>query len=320
MTQQVIAVDLGGTHIRVAVADDSGQLTHQMRAATNAELGPQSVIDRMADLINQVAKDSGIDPDRPVGVASPGPLNPKTGVVLYTPNLPGWRDVPFIDLLQKRIERKAFVANDGNCGALGEIRFGSAKGITDLIYFALGTGVGGGVVSNGMLVDGVRGLGAEVGHMAIALDGPRCSCGSIGCLESFVSGWAIKREAEAVATTADGDRLRELAGHGEIHAGIVGQAADEGDPASIEILNRAGRALGAAMGALTNIFNPNAIVIGGGVAAIGDHLLDPARAAFPSYSFVDMRADVSIRYSSLGSETGIYGAAALAFDRLSSGD
>jgi glucokinase len=320
MTEQVIAVDLGGTHIRVAVADSEGQLSHHVRTATKAERGPHSVIERMGDLINKVAEESGIGSDRPVGVASPGPLNPKTGVVLYTPNLPGWRDVPFIDLLQERIGRTAFVANDGNCGALGEMRFGSAKGVDDLIYFALGTGVGGGVVSNGLLVDGVRGLGAEVGHMGIALDGPRCSCGSIGCLESFVSGWAIKREAEAVATTADGDRIRELAGDGEIHAGIVGKAADEGDPASVEILNRAGRALGAAMGALTNIFNPSAIVIGGGVAAIGDHLLNPAREAFPSYSFVDMRADVSIRYSSLGSETGILGAAALAFDRIGSGD
>ncbi len=319
MTEQVIAVDLGGTHIRVAVADERGNLTHHVRAATQAELGPHSVIARMGDLINKVATDSGVEADRPVGVASPGPLNPKTGVVLYTPNLPGWRDVPFIDLLQERIGRTAFVANDGNCGALGEMRFGSARGVTDLIYFALGTGVGGGVVTNGTLVDGVRGLGAEVGHMGIALDGPRCSCGSIGCLESFVSGWAIKREAEAVATTADGDRIRELAGDGEIHAGIVGKAADEGDPASIEILNRAGRALGAAMGALTNIFNPSAIVIGGGVAAIGDHLLTPARQAFPSYSFVDMRADVSIRYSSLGGETGILGAAALAFDHLEGG-
>lgn len=319
MTEQVIAVDLGGTHIRVAVADDSGRLTHHVRAATESALGPHSVIARMGELIDKVAGESGIGSDRPVGVASPGPLNPKTGVVLYTPNLPGWRNVPFIDLLQERIGRTAYLANDGNCGALGEMRFGGAKGERDLIYFALGTGVGGGVVSNGMLVDGARGLGAEVGHMAIALDGPRCSCGSIGCLESFVSGWAIKREAEAVATTADGDRLRELAGDGEIHAGVVGRAADEGDPASIEILNRAGRALGAAMGALTNIFNPSAIVIGGGVAAIGDHLLNPARKAFPSYSFVDMRADVSVRYSSLGGETGILGAAALAFERLDAG-
>ncbi len=312
--RQVIAVDLGGTHIRVGVVSESGRLEHHARVATRAELGPELVVERMAAQINETAGRAALDPAIPVGVASPGPLNPRTGTVLYTPNLPGWRDVPFVELLQGRIGRPVHLANDGNCGALGEIRFGSAKGVSDLIYFALGTGVGGGIVSGGRLIDGVRGLGSELGHMNVALDGPRCSCGSIGCLESFVAGWAIKRDAEAVATTADGDRLRVLAGDGEVHAGIVARAADEGDLAARLILNRAGRALGAAMGALTNLFNPSLIVIGGGVAAIGEHLLAPARENMLAHSFADMRADVSIAYSTLGNDTGIYGAAALALE------
>lgn len=313
--RNVIAVDLGGTHIRVGVVSESGSLAHHARTATKAQLGPHSVIERMADLINATVEKAGLGPDVPVGVASPGPLNPRTGVVLYTPNLPGWRDVPFVDLLQARVERTVHIANDGNCGALGEIHFGSAKGMTDLLYFALGTGVGGGVVSDGRLIDGVRGLGAEVGHMNVAMDGPRCSCGNVGCLESFVAGWAIQRDAELVATTADGDRLRELAGDGEIHAGIVAKAAEEGDRAALQILNRAGRALGAAMGALTNVFNPGMIVIGGGVAALGELLVGPAREEMLVHSFVDMRADVTIAYSALGTDTGIYGAAALALEQ-----
>jgi glucokinase len=270
------------------------------------------VIERMAAQINDLAEKADLPGDLPVGVASPGPLNPRTGTVLYTPNLPGWRNVPFVELLSARIGRKVHLANDGNCGALGEIRFGSARGVRDLVYFALGTGVGSGIVSGGHLVDGARGLGAEVGHMGISLDGPRCSCGSVGCLESYVAGWAIQREAEAVATTSEGDRMRELAGSGGVHAGIVARAADAGDPAAKAILDRAGRALGAAMGALVNIFNPSMIVVGGGVAAIGEHLLRPARLAMVEHSFVDMRADVTIAYSALGSDTGIYGAAALA--------
>ncbi len=312
--RKVIAVDFGGTHIRVGVVGESGNLAHHGRVATWADRGPDAVIERMAEQIVKTASEAAIGPEIPVGVASPGPLNPRTGTVLYAPNLPGWRDVPFVSLLEARIGHKVYLANDGNCGALGEIRFGSAKGVRDLIYFALGTGVGGGVVSGGKLIDGVRGLGAEVGHLGIAIDGPRCTCGSIGCLEAFVSGWAIKREAEAVATTADGDRIRELAGDGEIHAGVVATAADEGDPAARLILNRAGRALGAAMGALTNIFNPGMIVVGGGVAAIGEHLLAPARETMLAYSFVDMRNDLTIAYSSLGNDTGIYGAAALALE------
>lgn len=314
--RKVIAVDLGGTHIRAGVVDESGGLARHARIATRAKLGPHSVIERMADRINQTAAEASLDASVPVGIASPGPLNPRTGTVLYTPNLPGWRDVPFVELLEARVERRVYLANDGNCGALGEIRFGSARGVNDLIYLALGTGVGGGIVSGGRLIDGVRGLGAEVGHLCIAIDGPRCSCGSIGCLEAYVSGWAIKREAEAVATTADGDRIRELAGEGEIHAGIVAMAADGGDPAAKLILDRAGRALGAAMGALTNVFNPAMIVVGGGVAVIGEHLLGPARESMLAYSFVDMREDVTIALSSLGADTGVYGAAALAFEKL----
>lgn len=310
--RQVIAVDLGGTHIRAAVVSEAGVLTNHQTTETRADLGPEAVIDRMAALIDRTSATSGLPADVPIGVASPGPLNPRTGTVLYTPNLPGWIGIPLVDLLQQRTGRTVFLANDGNCGALGEVRFGSAKGVDDLIYLALGTGVGGGIISGGELVDGARGLGAEVGHVSVALDGPRCSCGSVGCLEAFVSGWAIQREAEAVATTTEGETLRVLSGDGPIHAGIVATAAEGGDPAAALILDRAGRALGAAMGVFTNIFNPRMIVIGGGVAAIGEQLLGPAKRVMPMYCFVDMRADLTITYSSLGQETGVFGAAALA--------
>ena len=311
--QHVIAVDLGGTNIRVAVISATGGMTDRMHTATRSEEGPEAVIKRIGALVEQVASTAGVNPDIPVGVASPGPLNPRTGIVHYTPNLPGWRDVPFVDLLESHINRRATLANDGNCAALGEARFGKAQGVANLVYLALGTGIGGGIISEGVLIDGKNGLGAEVGHTTVAIDGPRCTCGSIGCLEAFASGWAIQREAEAVATTADGDRMRALAGDGPIHAGIVAEAAHEGDPAAQAILERAGRALGAAMGSFINLFNPEMIVIGGGVAALGEHLIGPAKRSMPSHSFVDMREDVKLTYSALGGDTGLYGAAALAF-------
>lgn len=316
--QHVIAVDLGGTHIRAAAVDERGRLSHRHATPTDPGRGFQDVIVRMGELILRIASDAGVTDAVPVGVAAPGPLNPRTGTVLYTPNLPGWRDVPLVAMLEERVGGPMYLANDGNCAALGERRYGCAQGIDDLVYLALGTGVGGGIVSGGVLVDGVRGLGAEVGHVSVAMDGPRCTCGSVGCLEAFVSGWAIKREAEAVATTADGDLLLRLAGDGELHAGIVKAAADQGDPAAHLILDRAGRALGAAMGAFTNIFNPRMIVIGGGVAALGEHLLGPARRTMQAHSFIDMRADVRVTYSSLGRDTGLYGAAALALANVAS--
>lgn len=257
--------------------------------------------------------DAGIDADIPIGIASPGPLDPRAGTILFTPNLPDWRDVPLVAWMEEATGRRVALQNDGNCGALGEVDFGSAAGVDDLVYLALGTGIGGGIISGGMLVDGRRGLGAEVGHVVIALDGPRCTCGSIGCLEAFASGWAIRRDAELVAATADGDRLRELAADGELHAGIVAAAADEGDPAAAAIMRRAGRALGAAIGAFANLFNPSMVVIGGGVAGVGETLLSHTREAIPQHSFIDMRRDLTIGYSSLGNDTGLLGAAALAF-------
>jgi glucokinase len=311
--KQVIAVDLGGTNIRVAVISGDGEIAHRTRVATHAEEGPHAVIERIGTLVNRVANTAGLHDDVPVGVASPGPLNPRTGVVHYTPNLPGWRDVPFIQILASLIDHPATLANDGNCGVLGEARFGSAKGVQNLVYLALGTGIGGGIISEGVPIDGKNGLGAEVGHTTIALDGPRCTCGSVGCLESFASGWAIQRDAEAVATTEDGDLLRKLAGDGDIHAGIVAEAARHGDPAACQVLDRAGRALGAAMGSFVNLFDPEMIVIGGGVAALGDLLMGPATLAMPTHSFADMRAEMRLAYSSLGDDTGLYGAAALAF-------
>lgn len=310
--QQVIAVDLGGTNIRVAVISADGDLRHRSQAPTPASEGPEAVIRRIGEKVEQAAVRAGLGPNVPVGVASPGPLNPRTGVVLYTPNMPGWRDIPFVELLAAQTGRQVALQNDGNCGALGERRFGSAKGVDNLIYLALGTGIGGGVISEGILIDGKNGMGVEVGHATVAMDGPRCTCGAIGCVEAFASGWAIQREAEAIARTADGDAMRALAGDGRIHAGIVAESARNGDPAALLLLDRASRALGAAMGTFVNLFDPEMIVFGGGVASLGDLLIEPATRAMQAYSFVDMREDARIVFSSLGDDTGLYGAGALA--------
>jgi glucokinase len=310
--RRVLAVDLGGTNIRAAVVDRDGTLTHRRGIPTDAAAGPDAVLDRMAELLREIGEAAGVSADAPVGIASPGPLNPSTGVVYFTPNLPGWRDVPLGKRLASGLGRRIYVANDGNCAALGEIAFGAAQGVGDLVYLALGTGVGGGVVSGRRLIDGVRGLGAELGHCVVAMDGPRCTCGSVGCLEAFASGWAIAREGQLVATTEDGRAIREAASGGPITASIIARAAETGDGAAKAILDRAGRALGAAIGAFVNIFNPELVVIGGGVAVLGEHLLAPARAAMLSHSFLASRQDVRFALSSLGDDTGLYGAAALA--------
>ncbi len=313
-SDRVLAIDLGGTNLRAAVVASDGDLQHRRAVPTPSSGGPTAVIDQMALLIEDVAAAATLPPSAPVGVTAPGPLNPRAGVVRFAPNLPDWQDVPLRDLLAAASHRPVAIGNDGNCAALGEARFGAGKGYADLVYLALGTGVGGGVISGGRLVDGMHGLGAELGHVVVALDGPRCSCGAIGCLEAFVGGWAIAREGRLVASTVDGAAMLKEAGDRSITASVVAAAARGGDPAALAILGRAGRALGAAMGAFVNIFNPALIVVGGGVAALGDLLLAPARSAFPSHCFPASREHVAIVQSLLGDDTGLYGAAAVALD------
>src|SRR6478735_5614968 len=285
----VLAVDLGGTNLRVAAIAPDGRMLERHSAPTRGNEGPQSVISRMAELCQAVAADAGLADEAPIGVASPGPLNPYTGVVLFTPNLPGWRDVPLGPILSEATNRAVRVSNDANCAALGEARFGAAAGMHDVVYLGLGTGVGGGLILDGRLYEGGFGMGVELGHVTVSTDGPRCTCGGIGCLEAYVAGWAIAREAFLVCTTVDGDRIREIANSGSPDARAVTLAAAEGDPAARAILARAGLALGAAMGAFINIFNPEAIVIGGGLSATGDLLLGPAKDAMASYSFKGLR-------------------------------
>ena len=311
---RVLAVDLGGTNLRVAVVGTDGSLSHRQHAPTRSELGPDSVLERMAELVQSVASEAGLPEDAPVGIASPGPINPREGIVYFTPNLPGWLDVPLGPRIEQLTGRLTVTGNDANCAGLGEVAFGAGAGATDVIYLGLGTGVGGAVVSGGHLVDGVRGLGAELGHMCVAMDGPRCTCGGLGCLEAYVAGWAIARDGELAATTADGAAILRAGAKQGIHAGTIAAAARDGDEMARTLLARAGRALGVAIGTLTNIFNPQLVVIGGGVARVGDYLLQPAREIVSSHCFHAMREDMGIVEATLGDDGGLFGAAALALD------
>ncbi|MGH2560437.1 MAG: ROK family protein [Thermomicrobiales bacterium] len=312
---RVIGIDLGGTNLRAAVVSMDGTLTCRKSVPSGAVDGPDAVIERMARLITAVAGEAGVAGDAPVGVASPGPLSPRTGIVHFTPNLPGWFDVPLRDRLSAATQRPVVVDNDANCATMGEARFGAARGASDIVYLGLGTGVGGGVMTKGVLVDGSLGLGGELGHVVVAMDGPRCTCGSVGCLEAFVSGWAIGREGAAVAATADGAAIREAAGDQPVTASAVAQAAVAGDPSARSILERAGIALGAAIGGFINTFNPDLIVIGGGLVAVGDLVLEPARRTIPRHSFRALRDHARLVLAQLGDDSGLYGAAAIALER-----
>lgn len=313
MSDLAIAIDLGGTNIRAAAVTRDGTIRHLLRRPTQAAEGPEAVIGRMVALVEEVAAQERPGPDVAVGVSAPGPLNPNTGIVSFGTNLPGWYDIPLRDILQERLGRRVVVGNDANNAALGEIMFGAAKNSRHLVYVALGTGVGGGIVSHGQLIEGLSGVGGEVGHVPIDPTGPRCTCGGIGCVESYAGGWAIARDGEMVARSERSAALREAAGRGPITAETVAKAAEEGDPAAIAIFKRAGWALAVGLAGLVNIFNPELIVIGGGLASVGDLILKPIEEALPQYAMPQIAADVSLRRSALGIDTGVYGAAARVF-------
>ena len=308
-----IAVDLGGTNMRAALVTRSGAIRHLVAAPTLAEEGPTSVIDRLVALIQRVAAAEHVPASVPVGVAIPGPLNPTTGVVYFGPNLPGWRDVPLRDLLMARLGRLVIVGNDANCAALGEAMFGTERDVRHLIYIALGTGVGGGIIANGQLIEGVGGLGGEIGHVSVDPHGPRCTCGGLGCIEAYAGGWAIAREGRLLVRSQRSSLIVELAGSAPVTAEVVADAAEAGDAEAKAVFNRAGLALAVGLGGLINVFNPEMLVIGGGLAQAGELIFDPFREALPRYTMRPIYPDVTITRSTLGQHTGIYGAAARVF-------
>jgi len=314
MARLALAVDLGGTNLRAAVVNRDGDIQAEAQQRTQSSDGPDAVIERIAAAVNDIAESNQVPNDVPVGLASPGPLDPRTGVVYFSPNLPGWTNIPLAAKLRERTKREVVLSNDANAAALGEVFFGAGKGTRNLLYLGLGTGVGGGIYSEGLLIDGVRGMGGELGHVTVDLNGPRCTCGSVGCIEAYTSAWALTRDALALVDSGRGDAILRAAGdRNNVGPRALGQAASDGDAATLALLERAGHALGAGMASFVNIFNPEVIAIGGGVSLIGDPLLEPARRALATFAMPIMLENVKVVPSQLGVKTGIYGAAALVF-------
>lgn len=314
MSRLALAVDLGGTNLRAAVVDRDGVIQSETQQRTQASEGPDAVIARIGAAVNDIAESNQVPKDVPVGIASPGPLDPRTGVVYFSPNLPGWTNIPLATKLREHTNREVVLSNDANAAGLGEVFFGAGKGTRNLLYIGLGTGVGGGIYSEGMLIDGVRGMGGELGHVTVDLNGPRCTCGSAGCIEAYTSAWALTRDALALVDSGRGDAILKAAGDRDtVGPRAIGEAASDGDAAALALLDRAGRALGAGMASFVNIFNPEVIAIGGGVSLIGEPLLQPARQALAAFAMPIMLESVKVVPSQLGVKTGIYGAAALVF-------
>ncbi len=298
-----VGVDLGGTKIRVALMDETGKLLHDEERPTLANRGPRPIISDIVTMVmtasNHVTGGEVIG----VGVGCPGPLNSKAGVVLSPPNLPGWDNVPLRQELNEALGLPVHLDNDANVAGLAEHRYGAGQGTTDMVYFTVSTGIGGAAVVDGRLVQGGIGAAAEFGHMIVDIHGPECRCGNRGCLEAIASGTAI-----ALRGTQDYGK--------QVTAEEVASFAASGDERALCILNEAFYALGIGVVNVINAFDPQIVVIGGGVSQIGDSLFRVVREVAAAQSFRDKSQPVPIVPAKLHRDSGVIGAAAIPFAKL----
>ena len=315
----VLAIDLGGTKIITAIIANSGQVMAKEYYLTLADEGPQSVIERIFSAIDRLLslRNIGSSQLASISIAAAGAINFDKGLITSSPNLPGWDAVPLRDIIKEKYRVITFLINDASAAALGEHRLGAGRGVSNLIYLTVSTGIGGGIIINGKLYFGQSGSAGEIGHMTIDVNGPRCNCGNTGCFEVLASGTAVAKEAIRRIRQGERSSLIEIvAGKIEnITAEKVEVAARGGDSLALDIISRAAIYLGVGMVNLVNIFNPEMIIVGGGMAKMGDLLLNPARQVVKERAFQLSAQAVRIVPAQLGEDAGVLGAAIFAFEQ-----
>jgi glucokinase-like ROK family protein len=317
----VAGVDIGATSIDLAVADFS----HRILARSNEEAlvrkGPIKILGRVCSLLEKILRENGLDKDnlRGIGIGVPGPVDFSKGTLISPPLMPGWDQYPVIQTVQQWFpSANVVVDNDVNVMALGEIHQGAGKGVPNLIFVKIGTGIGAGIISDGKIYRGASGCAGDIGHISISKTGPLCPCGNKGCLEALAGGPAIAERALSAAQAGNSPiLLRYYEQNGEkLTAEDVGNAAREGDALSIEIIRESGQMVGDVLASLVNFYNPNMIVIGGGVINLGNLLLSSIRQAVLNRSLPLATRNLDIVFSGICEDAGVIGAVNLAMDYM----
>lgn len=310
-----IGIDLGGTNLRAAIADtDTGQIFHQRKCPTLAAEGQDAVIGRIIELIRELRQESQI-PDsavKGIGIGVPGTPDIDKGVIQFLPNLPGkWPNVPLAAIIEERVQLPVALINDVRAITLGEWVFGAGRGADTIACLAIGTGIGGGVIVNGQFHLGIGGTAGEFGHHVVEVDGFACGCGGKGCLELYASGPAIAAMGVKEVMHGHTTRIGELVNHdlNRIDAGVVVQAAREGDAIAMAILQRAGMYLGIAVGNILGVISPQRVIFGGGVSVAGEVLLAPIVQTIRERVHVVPLDKVQFVLAELGINGGLIGAA-----------
>ena len=311
--EYVVGLDIGGTKMMAVVYDHKFQPLGRCRKKSKSKDSNEPAEDRIAKIIDEAIADAKNPPIAGIGIGSPGPLDPKTGVIIDTPNL-GWKNFPLAERIHERYQVPVLVDNDVNVGTYGEWTFGEVKDCKDVLGVFPGTGIGGGLILNGELYQGFSGSAGEVGHMTLQIDGPYCGCGKRGCLEALASRIAIAKEVIALAARGDAPHILDNCGTdlSKVRSGALARAIEAGDTMVEGVVRKAAYYVGVAIGNLVNALSPEAVVLGGGlVEAMESIYMEEVKRAMKEHAMPFLRKGVRLVPAKLGDDAGVMGAAHL---------
>ena len=312
----ILGIDIGGTNLGAAVATPDGRVLASLRRPSQATDGPDAMIDRVVDMGRAAIAETGValEDVAAIGISCGGPLDPPRGLVLNALNNPGWVDVPVVDRVQAALGRPTYLENDANAAALAEHRFGAGRGVRNLVYLTISTGLGGGAIVDGRLIHGEDGNAGELGHLVVRVNGRPCHCGSFGCIEAYCSGTSIaERAREALSAPGSTSRMH-AAGGSVVRAEDVVLAARADDPLACALWAETTEVLGAGIVSMIHAFNPRLVLMGGGVAKAGNMLFEPIRRIVSEQAMPWLADRVAIEPAQLGDLSGVLGAVVVALD------
>jgi len=310
-----VGIDLGGTNTKIGCFDSALNLIGKISMATQAKTGPVAVVNRISQSARQLLADNGLSAEAitAIGIGAPGPSDLAAGLLIASPNMPSFENVPLREMVSERFGRPTVLENDANTACWGEYVLGAGRDAKDMVFFTLGTGIGGGIISGGRLLHGSADNAAELGHIIIYPDGRKCGCGQRGCVEAYASAAATeKRAAEAIQAGAQSSLKDLLETQGQITCKDVYDQLSAGDELAKKITDETARALALVCVSLLHTTEPERIVFAGGMIAAGEVLLNRIKDYFNEYIWSLKKETVEIAFATLGEDAGIIGAAALA--------
>jgi glucokinase len=323
-----ISIDLGGTNLKGGIVSKNGTITHYSRSSSEIDRGPKTIMKNLIGAIGTLLNSSRSENKEVegIGVATPGIIDPVFGGLTGgAENLPGWKNTPFMHIIHKEFGIPVFAHNDVTATVLAEYRYGAGKGMKNIVLASFGTGIGGGIIIEGNLYGGAAGYAGEIGHLVTSFDGEKCGCGVNGCWEAYASLGGIVRTVRTFLANLEHnkDRLKNCSIFTTIRdiddadiPRILFEAARNGDPCALELIDKIGKYTAVGIGSLINILNPELFIIGGGIAEAGDIYLDAIKKHLPDWTLKDSLESVEIVRAKLGYTAGLIGASILVFEDI----